>query len=80
MAKRKDIDKVLGEVVRKHRISKNISQEKLAEIGNFERSYISKVETAARSVRFVTVVRLAKALDIKPSDLVKEIEAQLDMT
>lgn len=79
MVKGNDIKTVLGEVVRELRLSKNLSQEKLAEIGGFERSYISKVENGKRSVRFVTVVRLALALDIKPSDLVKKCEESIEL-
>jgi len=78
MVKGNNIDKILGQVVRELRLSKNLSQEKLAELGNFERSYISKVETGARTVQFVTVVRLALALEIKPSTLVKKIETHLE--
>ncbi len=80
MVKGNDIDKILGQVVREIRLSKNLSQEKLAELGGFERSYISKVETGARSVRFQTVVRLALALDKKPSELIKEFEKHVEFT
>jgi ribosome-binding protein aMBF1 (putative translation factor) len=79
MVKGKDIDRVLGQVVKEIRLSKNLSQEKLAELGEFERSYISKVETGARSIQFITVVRLANALEIKPSELVKKFEKHFNL-
>jgi len=80
MEKGNDIDIILGQVIKELRLSKNLSQEKLAELGGFERSYISKVETGARSVQFITVVRLALALDMKPSILVQKFEEHLDFS
>lgn len=77
MAKERDIEKILGSVIRELRLSRGLSQEKLAELGDFERSYISKVENGERAIRFKTVVRFAKALDIKPSELVKKYEDRL---
>jgi transcriptional regulator with XRE-family HTH domain len=74
MAKEKDIEKILGTVIRDLRLSRGLSQEKLAELGDFERSYISKVENGLRAVRFKTVVRFANAFDIKASFLVKKFE------
>lgn len=78
MSKGDDIDKILGTVIKDLRLSKNLSQEKLAELGEFERSYISKVETGARQIQFVTLVRLALALDVKPSDIVKKVEQHIE--
>lgn len=76
MVKEINIEKVLGCVIRDLRVARNLSQEKLAELGDFERSYISKVETGIRSIKFKTVVRMAKALDMKTSELVQEFEKQ----
>ncbi|WP_409028820.1 helix-turn-helix domain-containing protein [Gracilimonas sediminicola] len=78
MSKGDDIDKILGTVIKDLRLSKNLSQEKLAELGEFERSYISKVETGARQIQFVTLIRLALALDVKPSDIVKKVEEHIE--
>jgi len=78
MANERDIEKVLGSVIRELRVARNLSQEKLAELGDFERSYISKVETGIRSIQFKTVVRMAKALDMKASELVQEFEKQYE--
>lgn len=77
MVKGNDIDRVLGQVIKEIRLSKNLSQEKLAELGEFERSYISKVETGARAIQFRTVIRLALALEMKPSELVMEFEKHI---
>ncbi len=74
MAKENEIEKILGDVIRELRLARNLSQEKLAELGNFERSYISKVENGERAIQFKTVVRFAEAFGIKPSELVQEFE------
>lgn len=79
MAKENEIERILGEIIRELRLEKNISQEKLAEYGNFERSYISKVENAERAIQVKTFIRFAHALDIKPSDLMKLLEDQLKL-
>lgn len=76
MVKEKSIEKVLGQVIRQLRLSRKLSQEKLAELGNFERSYISKVENGERAIQFKTVVRFAEAFQIKPSELVKIFESK----
>lgn len=51
-------------------MARGLSQEKLAELGNFERSYISKVENGERAIQFKTVLRFAEAFEIKTSELV----------
>lgn len=80
MVKGNDIEKELGSVIRKLRLAQNLSQEKLAELGNFERSYISKVENGERSIQFRTVVRFAAAFNIKPSELVREFEKFIELS
>ena len=78
MAKEEDIEKVLGSVIRELRLSRGLSQEKLAELGEFERSYISKVENGLRAVQFKTVIRFAEALGMKTSELVEEFQNKLN--
>lgn len=70
MTKERDIEKILGSVIRELRLARGLSQEKLAELGNFERSYISKVENGERAIQFKTVLRFAEAFEIKTSELV----------
>ena len=77
MVKEKNIEEVLGQVIRELRLSRELSQEKLAELGDFERSYISKVENGERAIQFKTVIRFAEAFGIKTSDLVKRFETKL---
>ena len=48
-----------------------------AKYGDFERSYISKVENVERTIQVNTLIRFAKALQMKLSDLVIELEKRI---
>lgn len=74
MVKGNDIRKALGQTVRKLRLDQNISQEKLAELGELDRSYISEIENGEKTASIITVYKLAVALDVKPSYLIEEME------
>ena len=64
----------LGEAIRKRRQGKQLSQEALAEIADFDRTYISLLERGARNPSFTNLCRVAAALDTTPSELLKEIQ------
>lgn len=55
--------------VRNHRISKNISQEKLAELAGLHRTYISAVEREKRNISIENIEAIAQALDVEPYTL-----------
>lgn len=63
--------KVLGQNVRKFRQKLRLSQEALAERADMHWTFISGVERAKYNVSLDTLVRLAKALDRKPYELLK---------
>lgn len=67
---RKDIQKEFGIVVRDLRLQKNISQVKLAELGDFERTYISDLERGLKHPSLHTVIKIGIALDVEPSNIV----------
>lgn len=60
-----DIIKVFGMNVRKYRNMKGISQEKLAEISNLHRTYISDIERFKRSISLENIQRIADALEVE---------------
>lgn len=64
---------VLGQKIRFYRNQKNISQEKLAEICGFDRTYISLVERGKRNLSFLNLCSFATGLDITVSELVEGI-------
>ena len=62
----------LGEAIRRIRLSKGISQEKLALLAEVDRSYVGRVERGDNNVAVLTLFRLAGALDISISKLMQE--------
>lgn len=69
---------VFGNVLRELRESKQISQEKLAEYCELDRTYISLLERGLRQPTITTIFKLAKALQVKPSELIAKVEIQLN--
>ena len=67
---------IFGKVLRELREANNISQEKLAEYCELDRTYISLLERGLRQPTITTIFKLAKALNIAASDLIKKVEDQ----
>ncbi len=67
----KDIKLVLGNNIRRLRKSKNWSQEELALEAGIHRTYIGDVERGERNVSIINVQRIAAALDVSASELLK---------
>lgn len=68
---KKSISIKFGERVREIRIYKNLSQEQLADLANVHRTYIGMVERAEKNITLVNIEKIAKALDIKITELLK---------
>ena len=69
---------VFGKVLRKLREGENLSQEKLAEYCDLDRTYISMLERGLRQPTITTIFKIADALNISPSELVKKVEKEID--
>jgi transcriptional regulator with XRE-family HTH domain len=65
-----------GRTVRKERLTKGLSQEKLAEVAGIHRTYIGDVERGTRNVALVNMTRIAKALGMSLSRLISEMEKE----
>ena len=65
------ITEQFGQNLRAYRIRLGVSQEKLAEISGLHRTYISGLESGARNPSITIVAKLANALGVEPSDLLK---------
>lgn len=62
----------LGEAIRRIRLSKGISQERLALLAEVDRSYVGRVERGDNNVAVLTLTRLSGALDISISELMQD--------
>jgi transcriptional regulator with XRE-family HTH domain len=65
--------KVLGENIRTQRRSLKWSQEKLAEKADLHRNYIGDIERGEENVSVDALRRIAVAMKVKVSDLVREV-------
>jgi transcriptional regulator with XRE-family HTH domain len=63
--------KKLADRIKSVRIEKGLSQEELAYLSSFDRTYISLLERAKRNPSFYNLLKLAKGLNIPLSDLLK---------
>jgi len=66
-----EIKKQFGKKVKALRLSKNLSQEKLALEAGLDRTYIPSIERGERNVSIEVIFKLAKALDIPVIDFFK---------
>jgi transcriptional regulator with XRE-family HTH domain len=64
----------LGKRIKSARLERGMSQERLAEKADLHRTYISSIERGERNVAIVNVLRLARALEMTPSELFKGIK------
>ncbi|MCK5678139.1 MAG: helix-turn-helix transcriptional regulator [Flavobacteriaceae bacterium] len=62
----------LANNIKSQRYKLGLSQEKLAEICNFDRTYISLLERAKRNPSYLSLKKLCHGLEIELSDLLKE--------
>lgn len=63
-----------GQIVRELRLSKNFSQEALADLCGLHRTYISDVELGKRNVSLENIEKIAKALGVSLTKLFERIE------
>lgn len=68
----------LGKAIKQLRKSKKFSQEVLSKKAGIARSHLAMIETGVKQPNFSTVWKLANALEIRPSELVKAIETYKD--
>ncbi len=67
-----DIKQKLGQKIKALRKLKGLSQEKLANLAEIDRTYLPTIEKGERNVSIEVVEKLAKALDVKIKDLFDE--------
>ena len=63
-----------GNIIRKIRLSKGISQESFADLCGLHRTYISDVELGKRNISIENIEKVANALGVRISEIFEEVE------
>lgn len=61
----------LGRAVRARRKEIKLSQEALAHLAEVDRSHMGKIERGERNVTLLNILKIAQALETRPSELLK---------
>ena len=69
---------IVGNTISRIRKQKGLSQEVMSGLADIGRTHLSAIERGERKPTLETLYRLAIALDIKMSDIVKQIESRLE--
>ena len=65
---------LIGKVIAWLRESKGLSQEVLSGLAGLDRTHYSKIERGLRAPTIETLFKIAHALDMKPHEVMMEIE------
>ena len=69
-----DIRERFGKTISSIRRKQNLSQEKLAEVSNLDRTYIGGVERGERNLSLLNIERISNALQVEISEVFKLME------
>ena len=67
-------NEIIGKVIRRKRQQKGMTQEMLSGFAGIARTHLTMIENGTKQANFETLWRIAVALEMKPSELVAEIE------
>ena len=59
--------------MRELRTERKLSQEDLAEVADLHRNYISQIECGRRNVSLLNILKIARALEVRPAKLIDEL-------
>jgi len=65
-----------ADVLKEVRLEKGLTQQKLCDLANMERVVLSRIERKISVPSIPTLFKLCRVLDIKPSQIVTEVESR----
>ncbi len=68
---------IVGKTIQECREKKKLSQEVVSGLADIGRTHLSAIERGTRKPTLETFFKIAAALDIAPSELMKQIEEKL---
>ena len=71
---RSDPRVAFGNAVRKLRLERGLSQERLAELAEIHRTYIGDVERGTRNIALLNMIKIADALETSLEAVIREME------
>ena len=70
--------KAFGIVISRLRVQKNLTQEQLSGLAGIARSHLAALESGQKNPKLDTIWKLAEALNIKPSQLIRMTEKTME--
>lgn len=67
----------LGDAIREARKKLGLSQERLALEADLDRTFIASIEAGRRNITFGSLLKVSKALGIKPAELLRRWEQRV---
>ena len=67
----------VGKTIRVLRKEKGLSQDVLSGLAGIARTHLTMIENGSKQANFETLWRIATALEIRPSELVAQIEERI---
>ena len=65
---------IVGRVIQEYREKRGLSQEVVSGLADIGRTHLSAIERGVRKPTLETFYRLAEAMDLKPSELLRRVE------
>ncbi len=72
------IEEAFGQTIRELRKAKKLSQEKLSDLSNLDRTFISHLECGNKQPSLITIFQLAKSFDIPAAEIISMVEDKIN--
>ncbi len=72
-------NRITGQVIGRLRVQRRLSQETLSGLAGIARSHLCMIETGTKNANVGTLWRIADALGLKLSDLIRLVEEEIEL-